>query len=232
MNKADIIKLLKEGGDINQRNKEGKTALYIATETNNLDLLIFLLKNKADPNIESLQITFSGKLTEGQTALCKAVENNATEAVTTLLQYGAEVNKVGEINLSPLCIAIGSSNLPMVQLLLEHKANPNQILFESTSPFFMAVTIGDIKITKLLLDSNADLTQEIQQQTALDKLYTVNPPLRKMLEKATAEQKALTTQITQRRPSLDLSPKIMLQTHTERLLKAEQEKISGCCLVM
>ncbi len=46
--------LIKAGADVNHRNKQGRSALFYAVETNNLALTKLLLDNKADANIKTI----------------------------------------------------------------------------------------------------------------------------------------------------------------------------------
>lgn len=78
---------LKDGvfihADVNSRSKNGKTALYLASANGHVEIVYFLLKNGADPNICDVDDT---------SPLMVAEWKKYTEIVVLLLLYGADTS--------------------------------------------------------------------------------------------------------------------------------------------
>ena len=79
----DTAKLLLPYSDINHQNKDGLTALMMASENNHIELTELLLQNGADTNLSDK--AFSA------TALMKSAVNGNFEVVKLLVSYGADI---------------------------------------------------------------------------------------------------------------------------------------------
>lgn len=92
----------------------------------------------------------------GLTALMWAARSGAVDAMTALLDAGADPNARDHRNgWTPLIHAIHKQNLDAVRLLLERGADPN-IRTEASTPLMMAAADIDPSYVKLLLDYGAD----------------------------------------------------------------------------
>ena len=76
----ELPRLLKAGFDINFKNDDGETCLYIATNSGNMDGVRILLENGADPDI---------KTEYGDSPLAVASGLGYNQIKKLLLKYGA-----------------------------------------------------------------------------------------------------------------------------------------------
>lgn len=127
---TEIVKLLIEAGaSVHLKNKKGYTPLMKAAERNHLDVMRVLLDKGAKPN----EVKIPEK--DHDTALHLAVKENATEAVTLLIQKGANVNSKNSDGFTPIMLAIEKENISMIQKLLEAKADLNQVSYYGDTIF-------------------------------------------------------------------------------------------------
>ncbi|CAN5859822.1 hypothetical protein BH11VER1_BH11VER1_40850 [soil metagenome] len=112
-NSQEILALLLQAGaDVNDISAGGDWPLKDACCGGDAERIKFLLKQGANPNLNST----------GETALFSAVHSDSLKCVTILLDAGAEINAVdcdGETCL--WCV----QSLPMAQLLLDRGADPS-----------------------------------------------------------------------------------------------------------
>ena len=116
--------LLEKGLDINacvtngNPNEEGKTALHYAAQAGHMEMVTFLLDNKADIEQRS---------DLKQNALHNAVDNNKMEVVKLLLERGANIHAKGFGEKEDYALLLSAiRNLPkMMEFLLEKGANVN-----------------------------------------------------------------------------------------------------------
>jgi ankyrin repeat protein len=109
-----VKKLLDAKAEINAKQNNGATALTIAIEKNHCEVVKELIKRGA-----AVEIQFAN----GNTALTAAIDN--VEMVDMLIEAGADVNKPGGEDWTPLMYAAFKGNLPVVIRLLESEASIN-----------------------------------------------------------------------------------------------------------
>ncbi len=108
--------LLSQGVNINTVDDKGWTALRGAVFGENIAAVKFLLKNKADPNIQLKD--------DGTTSLLWAVDNEDIEIVKALLDAGANPNIPDTFTKrTPLMSAADTENYMLTELLLKHGAD-------------------------------------------------------------------------------------------------------------
>jgi ankyrin repeat protein len=95
---AEVNRLLRDGANVQVRDKEGHTALSIAAYYNSTEIAEALLKRGADPNARGY---------DGLTPLMRAAKNGNTEAVRLLLSHGANANAQGMNGETALKLASG-----------------------------------------------------------------------------------------------------------------------------
>lgn len=141
---GEVIELLRRGLDVNTTDPQGNTLLMIAARTGNLDLLDFLLRNRANR---------LRKNKYGDTALMLAVMGNHIDVARRLIETGAEVAHSGW---APLHYAAYSGNEAMARLLLDHKAPLDAKAPNGQTALMLAVANGHLALVRLLIESGAD----------------------------------------------------------------------------
>lgn len=146
-NKMESLLKLATLDTINQKDKDGYTALHRATIDNNLEAANVLIKKGAN-----IHLTESRSVN----AFLWAVIASNLEIAQLLLDHGADVNSVDNDGESALGIAIHNNHYAMVRLLLLHNARVNT-LRETRKPLMMAAVTGNIPTTRLLMEYGADV---------------------------------------------------------------------------
>jgi len=117
--------LLNSGVQVDARQRDDVTALYLAARGGCIGAVRFLLKEGADVNIKTLN---------NMTALHIAARNGYPEIVEALLEKeGMEVDAIDDEGKTPLYHAVEKQHPHCVRLLLEKGANPAFILPENSS---------------------------------------------------------------------------------------------------
>ncbi|PAF49708.1 hypothetical protein BKH43_06355 [Helicobacter sp. 13S00401-1] len=130
---SDVKRGIELGADVNGRVR-GLTPLYVAVQNNNPEILYLLLKRGAKVNA----------LSNGESALHKAVELRKYPYVKALLEAGANPNLKDDIKgNTPLAYAVVDNDPNMVSLLLRYGADMRVANDEGVSPaqFILANTI-------------------------------------------------------------------------------------------
>lgn len=161
-NNAPFVQfLLEKGAKIEAQDKQGRSALFLASGEGKNDAVNLLLDQKADAN---------QKDNNGVTPLQVAVTYGKTDAVKILLAKGAQVNSADASGNTPLMIAAEGNgylpnNGPLVELLLQAGAKIDPQDSRSRSAFYRAAAEGKEDAMRLLLDSKADLNGKANDGT-------------------------------------------------------------------
>lgn len=149
--------LLKNGADPDPKNyqdpvfnKMTKTALYIALNLNDLNIVKELLgTNKVDLNYSD----------RGQQYLYKVIEDNNLEALKLLLIYNINVNSANKYLSYPIIDAVSRANIniKIVEKLIEYGVNVNVKNSKDTTALMMASSNNRLDIVKLLINNGADV---------------------------------------------------------------------------
>lgn len=181
-NYADVVTLLLEKRvDINAVDDAGHTALILAAENGNKDIVELLIKNGADPSAKHNEALLRAA-ERGHTeviklllengvavdpasgndfsALMRAAKFGHIDTVKFLLAAGAQVNAQNIMGITPLSEAAQEGHTQIVRLLLENGANPNGSGFVrgaviNSQPLNAAIMGGHLPIVRLLLAQNA-----------------------------------------------------------------------------
>ncbi|EAY14725.1 ankyrin repeat protein, putative [Trichomonas vaginalis G3] len=108
---------LSHGANINEKDKNGKTALHIAAWRDNKETAEVLISHGANIN---------GKDKDGKTALHIAARNNYTETAEVLILHGANINEKDKDGKTALHIAARNNYTETAEVLISHGANINE----------------------------------------------------------------------------------------------------------
>jgi ankyrin repeat protein/serine/threonine protein kinase len=151
--KGDVEKvkeLLKEGANINAKNKFGYTPLHVVADRGHIEIVKLLIEHGADVNAKDNIF--------GHTPLHKAAYNGHIEIVKLLIEHGADVNaKDIIIGVTPLHYAAYKAHIEIVKLLIEHGADVNAKDTVGFTPLHDAAGVGYINVVKLLIEHGADV---------------------------------------------------------------------------
>ncbi|MBF8176849.1 MAG: ankyrin repeat domain-containing protein [Burkholderiaceae bacterium] len=182
---ARLQALLASGVDINVTNRQGRTAMVLASLKKHYACVEFLIDAGADINKQDetcfnpfllscltndltlLRITLKGKpdltrLTRfGGVGITPASEKGHVEIVRELvLHTDMNVNHTNFVGWTPLLEAIvlndgGAKQQEIVKLLLDHGANPHMTDMWGKTPLFLAREKGYTEIAELLIAAGA-----------------------------------------------------------------------------
>ncbi|MGV8176907.1 MAG: ankyrin repeat domain-containing protein [Candidatus Bilamarchaeaceae archaeon] len=172
-----VMEYVKNGGDVNAKGTMGYTALMLAIENKNMDVVKFLA-SQPSTDIDM----FNDK---GFNALTIAIREKNTEAARILLRYGADVNvRDPSTGFTAIMQAVEKRSLEIVELLINRGANLNARVksesgeseYEGMTALMLSVYIGSnvfagttifdfkaeasaepfVKMAELLLESGAN----------------------------------------------------------------------------
>lgn len=135
------------GANPNYRDDDGRSALPVAVEHGNLEIVPLLLDAGADPD---------ARTADGEPVASVAVRDGETVILAMLLEAGADPNARGESGVAALVPAAIEGDAGIVRLLLDAGADPNTLAEEDLSVLAIAVDRGHTEVARLLLDAGAD----------------------------------------------------------------------------
>ncbi len=168
------IKPMIKQGNINTVDNCGETLLGTAILYRNIQLIDFLLKNNADPNIKSdelypvelaaalpdfpilkLLFKYGAKIQSDNHSLIYAIRARATTSIVSLLiKNGADSNDTAD-SISALYWATQSLNANTMEILLKNGANVDYVCDGGFTALLSAIGDGFIPGIKLLLKYGA-----------------------------------------------------------------------------
>ena len=145
----EVVKLLlKENADVNIQDKNGVTALMLASLNGHTHVVELLLKENADVNIKNKQ---------GMTALNLASLKGHTHVVELLLKKNANVNIQDKHGVTALMLASLKGHTQIVELLLKENADVNIQKKDRLTALVGASENGHVQVVELLIKNNADV---------------------------------------------------------------------------
>ncbi|XP_036409756.1 ankyrin repeat domain-containing protein 26-like [Megalops cyprinoides] len=133
--------------DLNQVDKENRTALHIACAYGHSNIVRFLVENGAKLDLCDKQ---------GRSPLMKAVQCQKESCAAILLKSGADPNLRDVDGNTALHLAAWTPRVSMAELLLQHKVNVNAQNQEGNTPLILAVMENQVEMVVVLLRSGAD----------------------------------------------------------------------------
>jgi ankyrin repeat protein len=162
------------GIDPSVKSGANRTALWIATEQRQLEVLKALLAAGVAPDAKN-----APAMEYGKSIVLGAVDTGEVEVVRALAEAGADVNAANEYGVPPLAEAARTGNLEMCQVLLKAGADPNAA--PGGFPLLYGpVNENHLEVVRLLLAAGAKLGEHKQGLLEAAK----EPELRALLEAA------------------------------------------------
>jgi uncharacterized protein len=112
-NREAVGAVIQGGIDVNMKDKEGYSALLIATENGDIDMVKLLLEKGADVNATDI---------DGYTSLMYVAYNGNLEIAKLLLEHGADIYARDKDKWTALMIAKIQKREDIVELLRKHGA--------------------------------------------------------------------------------------------------------------
>ena len=152
-NRTDLLDFfLKNGSDVDAKDKKGNTPLYIAALFYNEEAMDLLISRGAD-----IDYKFEN---DGGSMLLRAIRSDDIKLVKLLISKGADVNFVNQkYGYTPLLLAASQGSIEIIDLLISNKANTNYRI-NGRTPLSLAVRNGYIKTVKLLLSRGAKVNEK------------------------------------------------------------------------
>ena len=150
-NLSDVKKLINKRTDINAKNPEGATPLYIAARNGYENIVKYLVEHNAK---------IDEGLNDKTTPLYIATRNGYENIVKYLVEHNANINKESNMGITPLAIAAYKKHETLVKHLIEHKAEINKGV---KSPLHIASQNGDKKMVQYLLEHGANIEKENEE---------------------------------------------------------------------
>lgn len=116
--------LVSKGANVNHRNRDDVTALFVALERKNEAIARFLLSSGAGGSVQHNRT--------GVTLLHMAVENGWFEITRDLLQKKANIDAASVLRVTPVHIAFDREDRKIITLLLTYGVDVNQTKFGRT----------------------------------------------------------------------------------------------------
>ena len=143
----DVIhRLLTKGADVNALTASNLSLLIEAIKRGNIEMMRTFLEFGADMEFKEMK--------SGMTPLQFAIACSNIDAVTFLLDRGADLNYATPSGVTGLQIAFNKRDEDMVRLLLEREAQISRIF--GKSPLQVAVELKWLNITRMLLERGCD----------------------------------------------------------------------------
>jgi len=149
-NNEAVVRLLKDGADVNGGQADGATALHWAAYHGDVELVEALVKAGANPGVVNRN---------GSTPLWLASIRGDAKVIEALLKAGANPDEDLPLGRRPLMLASRSGVVDAVAVLLDNGADPNaRELQRGTTALMQAADQGHAAVAKYLIDHGADVS--------------------------------------------------------------------------
>ena len=143
---AEIERTLREGANVNARNRLGESALVIVLKKDRLDLAQTLLAAGADVNLAAVN---------GITPLMAAAYGGHADMAMILLDKGAAIGATDRLKKNAMTYAAGEGHTAVVKLLLARGVDPNAAYEHGLTALMWAAGYGRVETMRALLDAGA-----------------------------------------------------------------------------
>jgi ankyrin repeat protein len=171
---SHAVLFVEAGIDPSVKNSLNRTALWIATERRQLDVLKALIATGVAPDARN-----APPMEYGKSIVFEAVDTGDPAFVRALAEAGADVKTANEYGVPPLAEAARTGNREMCEILLKAGADPNAA--PGGFPLLYGpVNENHLEVVRLLLASGAKLGEHKQSLVEAAK----EPEMRALLETA------------------------------------------------
>ncbi|EAX93107.1 ankyrin repeat protein, putative [Trichomonas vaginalis G3] len=142
---------LSNGANINEKREYILTALHIAAQRNNKEVVEILLSHGANINVKDGM---------EETALHKAANRNSKETTKVLLSHGANINEKNNNGKTALHIAAYCNYKELAEVLLSHGANINEKDNNGETALHITLNRNSKETTKVLLSHGVNIDEK------------------------------------------------------------------------
>ena len=153
----DYITILLQSIDVNQPGNQSETALHLAAEQGNLEVVKILLAHQANVHAKNIQ---------GRTPLHLAAYDGKPEVIQLLLDHNASIEAKDNQGQTPLHRAAVAEQVEAVQLLVKYQANIAAIDHNGRIPYDLA----ELDAVKQLLATQQPSIMTASRRMSLTKL--------------------------------------------------------------
>lgn len=149
---SDIEAAVEAGANVNEAHKGGWTALMIAAELNDAEVVGKLLEEGAKIDAKRQQ--------SGFTPLMVAAEHNDPEVIKTLIEAGADIEARDNENWTALMLAAAWNEPAAAQVLLDAGANTEARTNNGSTALMFAARNNNEAMIETLIDGGADVNAQ------------------------------------------------------------------------
>ena len=146
-----IKKLIEQGKNLNQPDKNGEFILHQAVKEKNLKAVQILVNLGVDVNQTDAM---------GISALMHAAWTGKGDIAKILIENGAEIDAQNKMGYTPLMIATLQSNIEVAKMLLEKNADVKKTNLEGETPLLIAVKNNELDIVSKLIDAQSNVQHQ------------------------------------------------------------------------
>jgi ankyrin repeat protein len=143
-----VSNLIARGENVNKREEDRTTPLFVAVESGDLDMVRLLLSHGAKANARNRA---------KQTPIMGLDDDASVELVDLLLSHGAKVDVADEDGYTPLMIAAAGADAKVVSALITAGSRIDAQNEEGMSALMMAAFRDDVEVVKVLLAAGANV---------------------------------------------------------------------------
>jgi hypothetical protein len=145
-----LTEMKKDGGNVDERDYNGQTALIKAATSGKKEVCEFLIEKGARVHEKDFK---------GESALFKAVEYGHKEIAELLISKGADVNDSNSENVTVLMRAAGRGDKGICELLISKGADINARDNDGRTALMYAVWAGHREVCEFLISKGADVNK-------------------------------------------------------------------------
>jgi serine/threonine-protein phosphatase 6 regulatory ankyrin repeat subunit B len=145
------------GANVNFRDNDGATSLYVACQNGHIDVVKLLLTYKADPSPGA----------EGYNPLYIANQNGFDNIVEFLcMQAVHDINKINPNGSTAIYVASQNGHYKCVEIMLKYEASQHILYSSDYSCLYVACQNDHIEVVKILLNNDTSLMHRLTSKGA------------------------------------------------------------------